>query len=190
MQKLTLWQINLCAWYAFLIVWGIGALRLKPNKVTEPLAARLLYGVYFVFGFALLFSDSLPFGSLRHRFVSPTNWVELAGVALTYAGAATAIWARFTLADNWSARISLKVGHQLIRTGPYAYVRHPIYTGILMAVTGTALLVGEWRGLLAIALVTVAFAMKAKREEAYMTAEFGDTYAHYRASTGFLLPKM
>ncbi|HWC17700.1 MAG TPA: isoprenylcysteine carboxylmethyltransferase family protein [Terriglobales bacterium] len=190
MHHLTLWQVNLCAWYAFLIVWGIAALKHKPDKATEPLPNRLLYGTYLVCGFTLLFSHSLSLGPLRLRFAPHLNWLELTGVILTYAGAATAIWARFILADNWSGRITVKVGHQLIRTGPYAYVRHPIYTGILLSVTGTALLVGEWRGLLAIPLVAMAFAMKAKREEAYMTAEFGEGYLQYQQTTGFLLPKL
>ncbi|HVH86172.1 MAG TPA: isoprenylcysteine carboxylmethyltransferase family protein, partial [Terriglobales bacterium] len=116
--------------------------------------------------------------------------LELAGIALTYAGAAIAIWARFSLADNWSGRITLKVGHQLVCSGPYSYVRHPIYSRIVLSVFGTALLVGEWRGLLAIAMVTVAFMMKAKREEAYMTAEFGEGYLRYRQTTGFLVPRI
>ena len=186
----TPWQLNLCAWYVLLIAWGIAALKHKPDKALEPLASRLLYGVCFVCGFALLFSHRLPFGPLRERFIPRTSWADMAGVALTYAGAAMAIWARFRLADNWSARIAVKVGHQLIRSGPYQYVRHPIYSGILLAVVGTALQVGEWRGLVAIVLVTAAFTMKARREEAYMTAEFGDSYARYRQSTGFLLPKV
>jgi protein-S-isoprenylcysteine O-methyltransferase Ste14 len=190
MHTLTLWQINLCAWYVFLIVWGIAALKYKPDKAAEPVSSRLLHGVYFVCGFALLFSHFLPFGRLRERFVPETHWIELAGVVLTYAGVAIASWARFSLSDNWSARITVKVGHELIRSGPYAYVRHPIYSGILLSVTGTALLIGEWRGLLAIAMVTVAFTMKAKREEAYMTAEFRDGYTQYQQRTGFLLPKM
>lgn len=190
MPALTLWRIHLCAWYVFLIVWGIAALNQKADKSTEPLVNRLLYGVYLTFGFYLLFSRRLPFRALHERFVPDEHWIGLAGVVLTYAGVATAIWARFILADNWSARITVKVGHQLIRSGPYAYVRHPIYFGILVASLGTALLVGEWRGLLAIALVTVAFSMKAKREEAYMSAEFGEGYSQYRQSTGFLLPKM
>lgn len=188
MFKLSLWQINLNAWYLVLIVWGIAALKHKPDKASEPLASRLLYGVYFVVGFALLFSNRLPLGVLRQRFVPRYDWIALLGVALTYAGVTTAIWARFILADNWSGRITVKVGHQLIRSGPYAYVRHPIYTGVLLSVAGTALLVGEWRGLLAIAMVAISFAMKAKREEDYMSAEFGDAYAQYRRHTGFLLP--
>jgi len=190
MPTLTLWQIHLCAWYVFLIVWGIAALKQKADKATEPIANRLLYGAYLTFGFYLLFSRNVPFRMLHERFAPDARWIDVAAVALTYAGVATAIWARFILADNWSARITVKVGHQLIRSGPYAYVRHPIYFGILLASLGTALLVGEWRGLLAIALVTVAFSMKAKREEAYMSTEFGEGYTRYRQSTGFLLPKM
>jgi len=69
-------------------------------------------------------------------------------------------------------------------------VRHPIYTGILLSGIGTALLVGEWRAMAAIPLILVAFAMKAKREEAYMIAEFGEGYAQYRQSTGFLVPRL
>lgn len=190
MPTITLWKINSCAWCLFLIVWGVAALKRKPDKVIEPSIARLLYGVYFVCGFYLLFSHNAPFRALHERFIPQAQWIELAGVVLTYAGAATAIWARFILADNWSARITLKVGHQLISTGPYAYVRHPIYTGILLAALGTALLVGELRGLLGVAMVTVAFAMKAKREEAYMTSEFGDVYAQYSQRTGFLIPRI
>jgi len=190
MHQLTLWQANLCAWYAFLIVWGVAALKHKADKTVEPVGNRLLYGTYLVCGFLLLFSRSLPLGPLRQRFAPHLTWLELAGVALTYVGAAIAIWARFILADNWSGRITVKVGHQLIRTGPYAYVRHPIYTGILLSGIGTALVVGQWRAVAAIPLIAIAFTMKAKREEAYMTAEFGEGYAQYRQSTGFLLPRL
>lgn len=190
MHHLTLWQIDLWAWYAFMVAWGVAALKTKPDRVVEPRANRLLYGVYVVVGFALLFSRTLPVGLLRQRFVAPLETLQLAGVALTYAGAAIAIWARLSLGDNWSARIAVKVGHRLVCSGPYAYVRHPIYSGILLSVFGTALLIGEWRGLLAIPLVGAAFLMKGKREEAYMTTEFGEAYLRYRQTTGFLLPKV
>ena len=190
MPTLTLWQINLCAWYLLLIAWGIGALKNKPVKATEPSASRLLYGICFVSGFVLLFSNTLPLGGLRQRFLPRSEWIGLVGIVLSYAGAAIAIWASFILADNWSARITVKIGHELIRSGPYAYVRHPIYSGILLSVVGTALLVSEWRALLAIVLVAISFTMKAKREEAYMTAEFGDLYSDYQQGTGFLLPKV
>jgi protein-S-isoprenylcysteine O-methyltransferase Ste14 len=107
---------------------------------------------------------------------------------LTYLGAAIAIWARIILGQNWSARVTLKVGHELIRSGPYRYVRHPIYTGMLLAMIGTAMVAGEWRGAAAVALSIIAFCLKAQREEQFMVTEFGETYHEYRSQTGFLVP--
>ena len=79
------------------------------------------------------------------------------GAALTFAGIAFAIWARVWIAGNWSSDVTLKRDHELIVTGPYRWVRHPIYTGILVALIGTALAVGEWRGALAVVLAAGAF---------------------------------
>jgi protein-S-isoprenylcysteine O-methyltransferase Ste14 len=113
-----------------------------------------------------------------------------AGTALTYLGVAFAIWARWSLGRNWSAEVSLKTDHQLVSSGPYAYVRHPIYSGLLLAVIGTAVVIGEWRGLLAILITAVGHVLKAKREEALMTSAFGDQYRQRRRETGFLLPRL
>ena len=188
MHKLTLWQLNLCAWYVWMIVWGVAALKRKPDRAVEPLVNRMAHALLFVLGFALLFSRSLPFGPLRGRFAPQTEWLQLSGLTLMCAGLVLAVWARLTLADNWSGRITVKVGHQLVTSGPYVFVRHPIYTGILMCASGTALQVGEWRGLLAIPIIAIGCAMKARKEERFMTAEFGELYGKYRQTTGFLLP--
>ena len=110
MHKLTLWQLNLSAWYVWMIVWGIAALKRKPDKAVEWLVNRLAYALLFVLGFAFLFSRSLPLGPLRGRFAPQTEWFQLVGLSLMYAGLALAVWARFTLADNWSGRITVKVG--------------------------------------------------------------------------------
>ncbi len=90
----------------------------------------------------------------------------------------------------WSARVTLKEGHQLIRTGPYAFVRHPIYTGMFLGATGAALVAGEWRGIVAVILLLAAHSLKALREEALLTREFGDEYSYYRKHTGFLFPRL
>lgn len=190
MHKLTLWQWNLCGWYVWMIVWGIAALRRKADKTVEPLTNRLAYALLLAFGFALLFSRSLPLGPLRVRFAPPTEWLQLLGLAVMYVGVALAIWARITISDNWSGRITVKVGHQLVTSGPYAFVRHPIYTGLLTCAIGTALQVGEWRGLVAIPIVAVGCIIKAKKEERYMTTEFGERYTQYRQRTGFLAPRL
>ena len=158
---------------------------MKASKITEPIQKRL---VHVTAGFYLLFARSHHYGVLDARFVQPMHAVQIAGIALTSAGVALAIWARLILGANWSGRVTRKVDHQLIRTGPYAYVRHPIYTGLLLATAGTALFIGEWRCLIALVWVLAGETFKAKREEQFMLAEFGESYRQYQQQTGFLIP--
>ncbi len=190
MLSVTSWKLEMLPWYVLGIYWGITALRVKPTKSTEPAAARLFTFVLLVAAFGLLFFHSLPVSWLQNRFVMDDVRVARAGVALTYVGVTIALWARFSLGKNWSARVSLKTDHELIRNGPYAYVRHPIYTGFLLAIAGTAIVVGEWRGILALVLLVIAHSVKAKREESVMIHEFGERYLQYRQQTGFLFPRI
>jgi len=190
MRMLTLWLIELLPWYAVMIVWVVTALRRKQDKLTESPAARLLHLIYVGIGLTLLFSQTLPLGPLRERMYPVKPSLQWIGIAVTCSGAALAIWARLNLGDNWSSRVNLKQGHQLISSGPYAYVRHPIYSGFLLAVVGTAVEIGEWRGLLATVLIGVMHSLKAQREERFMLSEFGDRYAQYQKQTGFLVPKL
>ena len=125
---------------------------------------------------------------LAARFVPQTVECEICGVAVTMAGLAIAIWARFYLGANWSATVTLKQGHELIRSGPYSVVRHPIYSGLLLAMLGTAIYVGEIRGLFAVALATWAWKMKSRVEESFMESEFGDRYVAYRREVKGLVP--
>jgi protein-S-isoprenylcysteine O-methyltransferase Ste14 len=96
--------------------------------------------------------------------------------------------ARAWLGRNWSAEVTVKDGHELVRSGPYALVRHPIYAGMLLALAGTALMVGKWRALIGLALVVVALLRKLTVEERFMTEQFGEVYAHYRAEVSALIP--
>jgi len=188
--NLTLWQIEMWPWYAFGIYWLVTAFRVKSTQSSEPPAARLFTMAVIGLAFALLFSHHFQGSVLGERFLARNIAIERAGVVMTYLGAAIGIWARTILGRNWSAEVSLKVDHQLIRSGPYAYVRHPIYTGILLAITGTAIVIGEWRGLLAIVLAGVGLGLKARREEALMISVFGTQYQQHRQDTGFLLPRL
>ena len=115
-------------------------------------------------------------------------WLAVLGAALTFAGLAFAIWARFVIAGNWSSYVELKRDHELIVAGPYRWVRHPIYTGLLLAFVGSALAVGEWRGVLAVAIVAASFWRKLKLEEAVMRRQFGEAYAQYAARVPALIP--
>jgi len=112
------------------------------------------------------------------------------GLAITIVGAAVGIWARRFLGEFWSARVTLKQDHRLIRSGPYRYVRHPIYTGLLVGMAGRALTIGEWRGVVAVAMILAAHSRKALREERMLAGEFGEEYARYREETGFLFPRL
>lgn len=190
MTGINFWNAEMFPWQIFALYWCVSAFQVKSTRATEPLAARLYTLFLTGAGFFLLWSSGLRSTPLGQRIIVSTPEVEWAGVGLTCAGVALAIWARWNLGQNWSAEVSLKVDHQLIRSGPYAFIRHPIYSGLLLAVIGTAVAIGEWRGLLAIIIVAVAIGLKAKREEALMLATFGDLYRQYRYETGFLLPRL
>ncbi|PYX88154.1 MAG: isoprenylcysteine carboxylmethyltransferase family protein, partial [Acidobacteria bacterium] len=101
-----------------------------------------------------------------------------------------AFWARYTLGQNWSSKVTIKVEHELIRNGPYAYVRHPIYTGILLALVGTALAMAEWRAVIAVMLAWFSFYTKARIEESMLSQEFGAAFAEHCQHTGFFLPRL
>jgi protein-S-isoprenylcysteine O-methyltransferase Ste14 len=176
-------------WYVFAAYWAITSLRVKRTKAREKSADRLITVIVVVIAFELLFARWSRIGPLGMRFVPREMWIAYLGIALSCVGTAISIWARYCLGEYWSARVTLKEGHQLIRSGPYAFVRHPIYSGMLVAGFGTALVVGEWRGILAVGLLLAAHSRKAMREERMLTQEFGDQYTAYRRSTGFLFPR-
>ena len=100
------------------------------------------------------------------------------------------MWARFYLGSNWSSMVTVKVGHQLVRTGPYRWVRHPIYSGMILGLLGTALALGQVRGFVAVVLLFVALQIKSKIEERTMAGVFGADYDVYRQTTGGILPRL
>lgn len=178
----VLWMIFAAAWIAAWL-WS------KRTKQRAPLTSRMLYSAPVILGSFLMVSDALP-RWVRWRLIPDTPKVGVLAVMLTAAGIGFAIWARFYLGDNWSGAVSVKVSHQLVRTGPYAWVRHPIYSGILLAVFGTSLLKGKVSGALATALFWLGFWIKSRMEERFMVTTFGEEYVEYRQQTGALVPKL
>jgi protein-S-isoprenylcysteine O-methyltransferase Ste14 len=127
---------------------------------------------------------------MRLRILPPDLWIANMGIAITAAGLLFAIWARAYLGGNWSGAVTVKVGHQLIRTGPYRWVRHPIYTGLILALFGTAINRGQLRGFIAVVLLWIGFTLKSRIEERFMTATFGPEYDEYRRTTGGIVPRL
>ncbi len=175
-------------WLLWIIVWIILARGAKPVAQTESLASRLLHLLPLAVSYYLLVAAFVPLPFLNERFVPSAPWIIWLGVALTSAGIAFAIWARACLAGNWSGSVTLKQGHELVVLGPYRWVRHPIYTGLLTALIGTALARGEWRGVLAVAIAAVALWRKLKLEEVVMLRQFGDAYVRYTQRARALIP--
>ncbi len=177
------------AWLIFLVYWIISAQKLKSVKQREPRGERLIQIVFMAAAYILMFNDQMSRGWLGIRFVEASPAIGRLGVALTVAGIAFAIWARWHLGENWSATVTLKEGHELINTGPYRRIRHPIYTGMLLAFVGTALALGEYRALIAVGIVLVAFYAKAKKEERFLAQEFGEKFREHSRRTGMFLPR-
>ena len=175
-------------WILFGVYWLVSAFKRKRTKQRENWGQRLRYTLPLLVTFYLLSRPAAHYGWLGVRFVPASDAVGWAGVVLTAAGVAIAFWARWHLGTNWSGVVTLKEGHELIRTGPYRTIRHPIYTGILLALLGTAVNLGEVRGLLALAIAWLSFYIKARREESFLTQEFGPGFAEHRRHTGMFLP--
>jgi protein-S-isoprenylcysteine O-methyltransferase Ste14 len=177
-------------WLAVVAYWFWGARGVKAAVRTEaPLRRLVLYVLPLVIALLLLgpgkwFDHSV----LRERFISHSVAVESIGLSLCVFGAVIACSARHTLGRNWSGTVQLKEDHELIERGLYRYVRHPIYTGFLMLFLGNAIMVGDWRGLLAVAIVFVSFWRKLKLEELWLTQLFGARYTEYANRTKALIP--
>ena len=155
----------------------------------ESLSARARHLFLEITGFVLLFGGFMEIGVLGERVFHRTFATLVTAVALTWIGIALAMWARWHLGQYWSGRITLKEDHQLIRTGPYAHFRHPIYSGIILAAIGTALAIDEWRGIAGVAVVVLAYLIKGKKEESVLAAQFGEEFKEHCRHTGFLIPK-
>ena len=177
-------------WVLFALYWLISALKRKRTKRRETVAQRLGYVLPLLVAFYLLSQPGAGRGWLGARFVPFTTASEWVGMLLTAAGVGIAFWARWHLGTNWSGTVTLKEGHELIRTGPYRAIRHPIYTGILLAMVGTAVAVGEVRALIAVAAAWASFYIKARREESFLSQEFGSSFGEHRQHTGMFLPRV
>jgi protein-S-isoprenylcysteine O-methyltransferase Ste14 len=175
-------------WLAWIAYWSVASLGAKQTQRTESARSRLSHHLPLFIGALLMGIPNIAGAALEGAFVAPTPLWQWLATALTAAGLGFSVFARIWLAGNWSATVTVKEGHELIRSGPYALVRHPIYTGMLLALIGSALGVGKWRALIGVTLIAAAFVRKLTIEERFMTEQFGEAYARYRAEVPALVP--
>ena len=177
-------------WLTLFAIWLIGAIRTKQTQTRESLASRLSYNVLAVLGFYLALSTDVPVAWLRLSLFSGHQPLEILGIAMTATGLGLAIWARMYLGGNWSSAVTVKVEHKLVRTGPYLWVRHPIYTGFLLALLGTAIELRQVRGFVGFFVVFISLKIKSRIEERTMASVFGPDYEDYSRTTGAILPRL
>jgi protein-S-isoprenylcysteine O-methyltransferase Ste14 len=174
-------------WVAWLSYWWYSSRNVKPTRVKESVGVMLRYRTPLIIGALLFAAPRWSPSVLRGRFLPQGPFLPILGTVVLAAGLGFSVWARRHLGRNWSAAVVVKEDHALIRSGPYRYVRHPIYAGLLLGFMGMAVTIGEWRGLLAMVFFGVSFAVKSRQEEARMAEVFPE-YEDYRRRTAALVP--
>jgi len=175
-------------WLVFATVWLVTAPRASPAVRRESMMSGLPHRAALALCGLLLFRGTGAFILPAWRFVPDTPLTGWIGVAVALPGLALAIVARFFLGRNWSGAVTVKEQHELIRRGPYSAVRHPIYSGVLAGILGTAIVIGEVRGLIAVFFAVLGLRLKSRREEQFMEEEFGAEYRDYKRRVKALIP--
>jgi protein-S-isoprenylcysteine O-methyltransferase Ste14 len=178
--------IIISCWLAFLGYWLISALTVKATAERQSFASSLSYRIPLIIGGYLLAAFRHPY--LSQQVTSHTVATPWIGAVVCLAGLGVAIWSRWTLGGNWSSDVTFKQNHELVKTGPYRFVRHPIYTGILVMVLGTAIAIGLLRCWLGLLVMSAGLWIKLKQEEALMLRHFPDTYPAYQKQVKALIP--
>jgi protein-S-isoprenylcysteine O-methyltransferase Ste14 len=173
--------IILVVWIVFWISWLAAAVGVKQGQSRWGRSAGIRIALVLI-AFLLIRARVV-----KGQTITSDPWLEGIGLAVFLAGLSLAVWARFSIGRNWGAPMSEKVNPELVTAGPYRGVRHPIYSGILLAMVGTAVAV-SWYGLIAVAVFGAYFIYSAVMEERYMTGRFPETYPEYKHSTKMLVP--
>jgi protein-S-isoprenylcysteine O-methyltransferase Ste14 len=170
-------------WLLFWVYWLLMALTAKSSA---PGGWSRLAGTRV--GLVVLAVILLRLGVLRGKHAVTTDpWLEGVGFAVFLLGLAFAVWARVYIAGNWGMPMTKRAEPELVRTGPYARVRHPIYSGIILAFIGTAIALGAY-WFIAAGVLAAYFIYSALTEERYLAKQFPDAYPEYKRSTKMLVP--
>ena len=179
-------ELMLGLWLAWLLYWVSAALGAKTTQRRESLGSRLSHVVPLLIGVTLIAWPRVPWDWLSLPLLPHRPLTYAVGLALVMLGLAFTVWARLHLGRNWSGTVTLKEGHELIRSGPYAYVRHPMYAGAVLMILGTPLLLGSWYGLMVAAVLLALLALRAVKEENTLKAEL-EGYDAYAARVRYRL---
>jgi protein-S-isoprenylcysteine O-methyltransferase Ste14 len=187
---MTIQFIELC-WLIFGLFWIISAFSVKPAKERphrgSHLAVICLSIIFFLF-LAGISSFKPGWIRLNTRFWPNTLALRIISDVMVLIGLIIALWARTVLGGNWSGLPTFRENHELIERGPYRFVRHPIYTGILLMILGTAIISGRGWAFLTLIICFLIYWQRLRQEEALLTKHFPETYPAYKARTKALIP--
>lgn len=170
-------------WAAFWLYWLVAAFSVKRGHIPWSRQLGIRAAIIVV---VIVLVRARAFRGHGHG-LDTSAWRAALGLVLFAAGLALAIWARVHIGRNWGTPMTRKDDPELVTSGPYHVVRHPIYAGILVAGVGTALALA-WLWLTVVGLAGIYFVYSAIVEERYMTERFPDTYPLYKRSTKMLVP--
>ena len=181
--------LTIVVWGFFFLFWIISAFQNRQDtQRTESLPSRAVNIILYGVAAALLLFEWKCVAALSARVAPDGYGIPLTGWVLQTAGLGFALWARKHLGKNWNAQVALAKDHHLIQSGPYQVVRHPMYLGILAGMFGTAIVIGQVRGLLAAVAVLIALIWKIRGEEEILRGHFGERYHQYSKEVKSIIP--
>ena len=176
-------------WLSWLVYWISAAQRTAPNKRMETFLEGASYRIPLAIGVFLTVFWWKPLFLRIPALGTPSPLAAGIGLVFTVAGLCFAVWARMHLGEYWSGRITLKENHRVIQTGPYALVRHPMYSGFILALFGNAITLGTISAFAGFAFMLISLVRKLKIEETWLRSQFGAEYEAYRNRVKALIPR-
>lgn len=187
MQTVTHAVVIVC-WLTFMVFWAVTRGAVKKTQEAASVRETLLTSISIWTGLALLIGGREMSPSLNPVLWQETPAVDAVVIVLSLLGIATLLWSRVTLGQNWSDKVEFKENHELVQTGPYALVRHPIYTGVGLLLLGLFILIGRALGIAGFAFSFGAFYVRSLKEEKLLLRHFGDRYRVYMTKTKAVIP--
>jgi protein-S-isoprenylcysteine O-methyltransferase Ste14 len=185
MRSFTGQFINLC-FAIFILYWIVAAFSTKPNLKGQRGGQWRFYALISALVLLLVFRSPLRRGG---PILWPhTLFLGIIADIVALCGLSIVLWARTTLGGNWSPRVVIKENHELIQRGPYSYVRHPIYSGLLLMTLALVINNGRLAWIIGSAYICLGLYFKARREETLLTKHFPEAYPKYRAKVKALIP--
>jgi protein-S-isoprenylcysteine O-methyltransferase Ste14 len=172
-------------WLVFNIYWTSESRKSKATKKSETQKSTLIHQIAMNMSLVLLFA---PIPGLVHHFLPESNLVIAIGLGVQLIFIGLGVWARRHLGRNWSSTVRVAQEHELVRSGPYRFVRHPIYTAMLGMSIGTTIVAGQYHAVLGVLIMFVAYMRKTRLEEIVMRQEFGAVYENYLRHSWALIP--